>query len=164
MDDQSKNHARFLILSHLIFVWKYRKKLLISYGMRWNSCLRKSLLAQIFLWDASRVAQDHMHCLVKSEPRISPLAIVRKLKQASTIQLWQRHEKELKKALLEGKDILEWWLFLLHHWKCKPTNHPPVYRKTRAKCGVHPRGWRPLGFLAAPVLKYISLHSCMPVM
>ena len=32
MDDQSKNHARFLILSHLIFVWKYRKKLLISYG------------------------------------------------------------------------------------------------------------------------------------
>ena len=32
MDDQSKSHARFLILSHLICVWKDRKQLLISYG------------------------------------------------------------------------------------------------------------------------------------
>ena len=32
MDYQSKNHAKFLILSHLIFVCKYRQKLLISYG------------------------------------------------------------------------------------------------------------------------------------
>ena len=32
MDDQSKNHAKFLILSHLIFVCKDRKQLLISYG------------------------------------------------------------------------------------------------------------------------------------
>jgi len=43
------------------------------------------------------VDQDHIHCEVSSEPRISPLAMVRKLKQESTIQLWQRHEKELKK-------------------------------------------------------------------
>jgi putative transposase len=45
----------------------------------------------------SRVDQDHIHCEVASEARISPLAIVRKLKQESTIQLWQRHEKEVKK-------------------------------------------------------------------
>jgi putative transposase len=32
MDDQSKNHAKFLILSHVIFVCTDRKKLLISYG------------------------------------------------------------------------------------------------------------------------------------
>jgi hypothetical protein len=32
MDDQSKNHAKFLILSHLIFVWKDGKKLLVFYG------------------------------------------------------------------------------------------------------------------------------------
>ena len=32
MDDQPKNHARFLILYHVIFVCKFRKKLLISYG------------------------------------------------------------------------------------------------------------------------------------
>jgi putative transposase len=32
MDYQSKNHAKFLILSHLICVCKYRKQLLLSYG------------------------------------------------------------------------------------------------------------------------------------
>ena len=32
MDYLSKNHARLLILYHLIFVCKYRKKLLIPYG------------------------------------------------------------------------------------------------------------------------------------
>ena len=32
MDYQSKNHAKFLIRSHLIFVCQYRKKLLVSYG------------------------------------------------------------------------------------------------------------------------------------
>jgi REP element-mobilizing transposase RayT len=30
MDDQSKKHAKFLILSHVIFVCKYRKKRRIS--------------------------------------------------------------------------------------------------------------------------------------
>jgi len=34
---------------------------------------------------------------VKSEPRLSPLARVRQLQQESTIQLWQRQEKALKK-------------------------------------------------------------------
>jgi putative transposase len=47
-----------------------------------------------FSVETLEVDQDHLHCLVKSEPRISPLAMVRKLQQASTIQLWQRHEKE----------------------------------------------------------------------
>ena len=32
MDYQSKSHAKFLILSHLIFVCNYRKKLLIHFG------------------------------------------------------------------------------------------------------------------------------------
>ena len=32
MDDLSKNHAKFLLLYHLIFVGNYRKKLLIPYG------------------------------------------------------------------------------------------------------------------------------------
>jgi REP-associated tyrosine transposase len=50
-----------------------------------------------FAFEALEGDQDHIHCLVKSEPRISPLAIVRRLKQESTVQLWQRHEKALEK-------------------------------------------------------------------
>ena len=96
MDYQSKNHAKFLILYHLIFVCKYRKKLLISYGNEVKQLFEEIAARSDFSFETFEVDQDHIHCLVKSEPRISPLAIVRKLKQESTIQLWQRHEKELK--------------------------------------------------------------------
>jgi len=87
----------------LIFVCKYRKKLLISYGNEVKQLFEEIAARSDFSFETLEVDQDHIHCLVKSEPRISPLAMVRKLKQESTIQLWQRHEK----ALLEGKDILE---------------------------------------------------------
>ena len=41
--------------------------------------------------------EDPLHCLIKSEPRIFPLAMVRKVKQEATIQLWQVHERELRR-------------------------------------------------------------------
>jgi putative transposase len=97
MDDQSKNHAKFLILSHLIFVCKYRQKLLVSNGNEVKQLFEEIAARSAFSFETLKVDQDHIHCLVKSEPRISPLAIVRRLKQESTIQLWQRHEKEVKK-------------------------------------------------------------------
>jgi putative transposase len=43
------------------------------------------------------VDQDHIHGLVKSEPRISPLASVRRVKQEAPIRLWRAHESELKR-------------------------------------------------------------------
>lgn len=97
MDYQSKNHAKFLILYHLIFVCKYRKKLLIFYGNEVKQVFEEIAARSDFSFEALEVDQDHIHCLVKSEPRISPLAIVRRLKHISTMQLWQRHENALKR-------------------------------------------------------------------
>lgn len=97
MDDDTKNHATFLILYHLIFVCKYRKKLLIRYGDETKRIFEEIAIRSDFSFEAMEVDQDHIHCLVKSEPRISPLAIVRKLKQESTVQLWRAHERELKR-------------------------------------------------------------------
>ena len=96
MDDESKNHAKFLILYQLIVVCKDRKKLLNSYGDVTKALFEEIAASSDFSIEQMEVDQDHLHCLVKSEPRISPLASVRKLKQESTFQLWQRHEKELK--------------------------------------------------------------------
>jgi putative transposase len=69
-----------------------------------NTCGRitKILFEEIaagsdFSLEQMEVDQDHMHCLVKSEPRISPLAMVRKWKQASTLRLWRRYETALKR-------------------------------------------------------------------
>ena len=92
MDDESKNHAKFLILYQLIGVCKYRKKLLNSYGDVTKALFEEIAASSDFSIEQMEVDQDHIHCLVKSEPRISLLASVRKLKQESTFQLWQRHE------------------------------------------------------------------------
>ena len=51
-----------------------------------------------FSFEAMEGDRDHIHGLVKSEPKISPLCIVRKLKQQSTFRLWQRYETDLKPA------------------------------------------------------------------
>ena len=43
------------------------------------------------------VDKDHIHILVDSEPKLSPLMIVRILKQQSTIIIYGRHYTELKR-------------------------------------------------------------------
>lgn len=97
MDYDTKSHAKFLILYHLIFVCKYRKNLLTHYGDEMKQIFEVIAARSDFAIETMEVDQDHIHCLVKSEPRLSPLAIVRKFKQESTIQLWRTHEREWKK-------------------------------------------------------------------
>jgi putative transposase len=41
--------------------------------------------------------KNHIHLLVKSEPRISPLMIVRRLKQETTIRMWITQNAYLRK-------------------------------------------------------------------
>ncbi len=43
------------------------------------------------------VDKDHIHILVSSEPKVSPLQIVRIIKQITTRQLWIKYENVLCK-------------------------------------------------------------------
>ena len=107
MDDDTKNHSKFLILYHMIFVCKYRKKLLALYGNEAKKIFEKIAAKSHFSFEAMELDQDHIHCLVKSESRISPLAIVRRLKQESSIQLAASLRSGIEKAVLEGANFLE---------------------------------------------------------
>lgn len=40
---------------------------------------------------------DHIHIMIESVPKISPLQIVRVLKQQSTIQIWRIYKQEFRK-------------------------------------------------------------------
>lgn len=101
---QRKNHYKGCLKIHLIFVTKYRKKII-------NNEIRSSI-KNIFI-DISKnnnfkieeieTDLDHIHLLIEYEPKISVLQIVRKLKQESTICLWQKYS-----------DIL-----IKHYWKRK---------------------------------------------
>lgn len=40
--------------------------------------------------------KDHIHMMIRSQPKLSPLQIVRRLKQMSTTAIWKRHENYLR--------------------------------------------------------------------
>lgn len=70
---------------------------MISYGKETEPIFEEIGARSDFSFEMMDGDQDHIHSRVKSEPRISPLAIVRRLKQESTIRLWQALESELKR-------------------------------------------------------------------
>lgn len=43
------------------------------------------------------VDKDHIHLMIDSVPKLSPLMIVRILKQQSTTEIWRMCSKELKR-------------------------------------------------------------------
>jgi len=78
-------------------VSKYRKKLVLSYGEEVKKIFEEIALKSDCSFETLEVDQDHIHCLVKSEPHLSPLSVVRRLKQGSTIRLWGNHEHALQR-------------------------------------------------------------------
>lgn len=94
---KSKNHSKFILTYHIIFVCKYRKKLLIKYGEDVKQIMYDISKRYDFVIKEMEVDKDHIHMMISSVPKISPLQMVRVLKQQSTIQMWRRYASELKK-------------------------------------------------------------------
>lgn len=95
---KSKNHSKYSLKVHLVFVIKYRKKLInkdIDFFL-------KTKIQQIadrsdFDIELMETDKDHIHLLIDYEPKVSVLQIVRRLKQETTYELWKVHESYLKK-------------------------------------------------------------------
>ena len=94
---KSKNHSKFILTYHIIFTCKYRKKLLIKYGEDVKQIMYDISKRYDFDIKEMEVDKDHIHMMISSVPKISPLQIVRVLKQQSTIQMWRRYASEIKK-------------------------------------------------------------------
>lgn len=86
----SKNLSKFLIKYHIILVCKYRKQLLVEaveYDMK--KIMRHISEMSDFDIKVMETDKDHLHMMVRSEPKLSPLQIVRRLKQMSTSAVWR---------------------------------------------------------------------------
>lgn len=90
-DYNTKNHSKYLLKYHMIFVVKYRKRLLktpISDDMKLIlTNISKRYYFEIDLMECGD--EDHIHILVSTQPSVSPLQIVNRLKQMSTIEIWK---------------------------------------------------------------------------
>ena len=88
----SKNHSKFLIKYHIILVCKYRKQLLVGaveYDMK--KIMRHISDMSDFDIEVMETDKDHLHMMVRSEPKLSPLQIVRRLKQMSISAVWKKY-------------------------------------------------------------------------
>jgi len=95
MEYVTKNHSKFLLMYHFIFVVKYRKRIINQFPIQ--TILKEISENQDFVIVKMECDKDHIHLLIQSEPKISPLQIVRRLKQISTVWLWKNFESELKR-------------------------------------------------------------------
>ena len=99
----SRNHSKYYLKVHLIFVCKYRKKLLIN---NFDNIVKNVILEisyrSIFNIDILETDEDHIHMLISYPPKLSVTSIIRKLKQESTIYLWKNYSKFLSKHFYKG--------------------------------------------------------------
>lgn len=86
---QSKTNLKY----HLIFVTKYRKKILTPDIMQF--CV--SVLSKVLLEKGCEIIsikgdnEDHVHILFQCKPSISISLLVQLLKQKSTYRVWQKY-------------------------------------------------------------------------
>lgn len=97
MEYISKNHSKHLLMCHLIFVCKYRKKLLIQLGDYIKNETHN--ISKYYGWKVieQEIDKDHIHMLIRYSPKWSIIQIVRLLKQQTTYRAWKYHHDYLSK-------------------------------------------------------------------
>lgn len=93
----SKDLSKFIIKYHIILVCKYRKQLLVGaveYDMK--KIMRHISEMSDFDIEVMETDKNHLHMMIRSEPKLSPLQIVRRLKQMSTSAVWKKYRDFLR--------------------------------------------------------------------
>lgn len=95
---QHRSHNKNLLMVHLIFATKYRKKLF--YG-KFRDDVKQYLFEACakHRWYIKRMEtdKDHIHILLQYNPTDSVTGIVSILKQYSTYHIWKKYPKFLQK-------------------------------------------------------------------
>lgn len=98
---QHRRHNKNLLMVHLIFVTKYRKKILLG---NFNNDIKQYIfdICQERHWYIKRMEtdKDHIHILLQYNPTDSIKNIVSLLKQKSTYMAWKKYSNMLKKYYL----------------------------------------------------------------
>lgn len=91
----SKNHRKFLMKAHVIFVVKYRKSLMSIKII--DETIKSAIISTKgdFVVELMESDKDHIHMLINYDPKISITQIIRRLKQQSTSTVWKNHKNTL---------------------------------------------------------------------
>lgn len=101
---KSKNRHKCLLQYHLIFVCKYRKKLLNSKisddikQLSFEICNKHNIIIHKMETD-----KDHIHYMIEIEPTISISRVVNIIKSYTTFHIWKYHKQFLSKHFWKEK-------------------------------------------------------------
>ena len=125
---KSKNRHKYLLQYHIIFVCKYRKKLLTSKQISddikqfsYEICQRYNVIIRHMETD-----KDHIHYMIETEPTMSVSKIVNLMKSYTTYHIWERYSTYLRKHFWK-----EHTFWTDGYFACSVGNVKEVYRKSR---------------------------------
>jgi putative transposase len=95
-------------MAHLIFVCKYRKRLLVKYGEEIKNIFYDIADEKDLSIVEMEVDKDHIHMLVQYNPTQSILEIVRHFKQISTYRIWRQNNNHLYLSKCFWKESTFW--------------------------------------------------------
>ena len=97
---KSKNHSKYLLQYHLIFVCKYRKQLLSSNSISSDTkslseciCKKHNVIIRYMETD-----KDHIHYMIETEPNINLSDFVRTIKSYTTYHIWKKYRNYLSRC------------------------------------------------------------------
>lgn len=102
---KSKNRRKYLLQYHLIFVCKYRKKLLLKKEIAedikqfsYEICNRHDVVIHSMECD-----KDHIHYLIETTPNVCISNIVRAMKSYTTYHIWKEYNQFLSRIFWKEK-------------------------------------------------------------
>ena len=102
---KSKNRHKTLLQYHVIFVCKYRNKLLVNENisddikqLSYEICQKYNVIIHEMETD-----KDHIHYMIETEPTISISKLVNLMKSYTTYHIWKRYPNYLSKHFWKEK-------------------------------------------------------------
>ena len=96
-------HAVFDIKYHLVWIPKYRRKILVGEVAEYTKAMLQRIADDYGFWvDTLEVMEDHMHVFLEVPPKYSPAEVVQILKSVSAREVFKKFRR-LRRELWSGE-------------------------------------------------------------
>lgn len=104
-DYDSIAHSKTRLRYHVIFSTKYRRNCLEPVRDAVLAAFRYGESISDYKILVMNLESDHIHFLLKWKPSLSIEQVVRRMKQTSTVYLWQHHEQHFRRFYWRDRHI-----------------------------------------------------------
>lgn len=130
METQRNSHHVFRIMYHFVWIPKYRKKV---FEEPYLEVLKKIIKKIGYDYNIEiielEIPEDHIHMVVRSEPKISPSDIMQIVKSLAAREFF-KYYPDIKKQYFLGGKLWTQSYFVETHWKCERRDNKNLRSKS----------------------------------